>query len=147
MMNHSIRIKISDKINKEQLLENIESIFNQNNFNVDLKDGTLIFERITAKRGASKFQIISELFEGFTKGILYIDPISQNELICRITHTKQLIISLIVGVIACAIFSLNTGSFFPLFYKVGVPITLIFLVIGVLSGNSKVEELLTKAVR
>lgn len=83
-MNHTIKLKVSNDFDKENLYQALETLFIQNNYKIDQKDDALVFERMTAKRGRGKLQIINELFEGFTKGTISVDPISQNELICRI---------------------------------------------------------------
>jgi hypothetical protein len=146
-MIHSIKIKLPDGIDNESLFNSIETVFNQNNFKVDRSNDKLVFERMTSKRGADKFQILVELFKAFTQGTIYIDSDSQKELICKIDYFKQLIISLILGLIICAIFSMYTGNFLTLFLRMGLPFTIIYLAIGIMSGNSQVDELLKKAIK
>ena len=146
-MIHSIKIKIPDSIDNESLFNSIETVFNQNNFKVGRKNNEFVFERMTSNRGANKFQILIELFKAFTQGTIYVDSISQKELICKINYFKQLIISLVLGLIICSIFSLYTGDFLTPFLRVGLPFTIIYLAIGILNGNSQVEELLRKAIR
>jgi hypothetical protein len=146
-MIHSFKIKLPDSVDNESLLNSIETVFNQNNFKVDRSNDKFIFERMTSKRGADKFQILAELFKAFTQGTIYIDSVSQKELICKINYFKQLIISLVLGLLICAIFSLYTGNFLTLFLRVGLPFTIIYLAIGIMTGNSQVDELLKKAIK
>ena len=146
-MIHSIKIKIPDSIDNESLFNSIETVFNQNNFKVGRKNDKFVFERMTSNRGADKFQILIELFKAFTQGTIYVDSISQKELICKINYFKQLIISLVLGLIICSIFSLYTGDFLTPFLRVGLPFTIIYLAIGIINGNSQVEELLRKAIK
>ena len=146
-MIHSIKIKIPDSIDNESLFNSIETVFNQNNFKVGRKNNKFVFERMTSNRGADKFQILIELFKAFTQGTIYVDSISQKELICKINYFKQLIISLVLGLIIGSIFSLYTGDFLTPFLRVGLPFTIIYLAIGIINGNSLVEELLRKAIR
>ena len=146
-MIHSIKIKIPDSIDNESLFNSIETVFNQNNFKVGRKNNKFVFERMTSNRGANKFQILIELFKAFTQGTIYVDSISQKELICKINYFKQLIISLVLGLIICSIFSLYTGNFLTPFLRVGLPFTIIYLAIGIRNGNSQVEELLRKAIK
>ena len=144
-MIHSIKIKISDNIDKEGLYDSIESVFNKNHFKVERKDSQLTFERVTPQT-TNKFQLIAELYEGFTQGRIYIDNQVPVTLICKIVYSKQLIVSLIVGLMVTIIFSMYTGSFWKLFFQLGLPVTLLFLVMGILSGNSRINDLLRKVV-
>jgi len=146
-MIHSIKIKLPDSIDNESIFNSIETIFYQNNFKVVRNNDKLVFERMTSKRGANKFQILIELFKAFTQGTIYFDSISQKELICKIYYFKQLIISLVLGLIICSIFSLYTGNFLTPFLLVGLPFTIIYLAIGINTGNSHVEKLLRKAIK
>ena len=146
-MIHSIKIKLPDGIDNESLLNSIETVFNQNKFKVVRSNDQLVFERMTSKRGSGKFQILVELFKAFTQGTIFIDNNSKKELTCKIDYTKQLIISLILGLIICAIFSMYSGNFLTLFLRMGLPFTIIYLAIGVMTGNSQVDELLRKAIK
>ena len=145
-MIHSIKIKISNNIDTESLLSSIELLFTQNNFKVDRNGDKLTFERITSKK-ADKLQVIFELFRALTTGTIYFENDSQKELICKIYYFKQLAISLVVGIVICLFFSLYTGSFLTLFIKLGLPITLVFFVVGIMTGNSQVKKLLRKAIK
>lgn len=146
-MINSIKIKIPDGADTESLFSSIETLFLQNNFKVGRNGDKLTFERMTSKTAVARSQLIFELFKAFTTGTIYIDDHSQKELICRIYYFKQMIISLVVGIIVSLIFTLYTGSFFTLFLKLGLPITLVFFVVGIMRGNSMVKELLKKAVK
>jgi hypothetical protein len=146
-MIHSIKIKLPDSIDNESLFNSIETVFNQNNFKVGRSNDKLVFERMTSKRGADKFQILVELFKAFTQGTIYIDSVSQKELVCKINYFKHLIISSILGLIICTISSMYTGNFLTPFLRVGLPFTIIFLAIGIMTGNSQVDELLRKAIK
>ncbi len=146
-MIHSMKIKLPDGIDNESLFNSIETVFKQNNFKIGRRNDKLVFERMTSKRGAYKFQILVELFKAFSQGTIYIDSESKKELICKIDYFKQLIISLILGLIICAIFSIYTGNFLTLFIRVGLPFTIIYLAIGIMIGNSQVDELLRKAIK
>jgi hypothetical protein len=146
-MIYSIKIKLPDSIDNESIFNSIETIFCQNNFTVVRNNDKLVFERMTSKRGANKFQILIELFKAFTQGTIYIDSISQKELICKIYYFKQLIVSLVLGLIICSIFSLYTGNFLTPFLRFGLPFTIIYLAIGIMIGNSMVNELLRKAIK
>lgn len=146
-MIYSIKINLPDGIDNENIFNSIETVFNQNNFKVDRHGGKLFFERMTSKRGADKFQILVELFKAFTQGTIYINSDSQKELICRINYFKQLSISLILGLIICFILSIHTGNFLTSFLRVGLPFAIIYLVIGIITGNSLVDELLRKAIK
>jgi hypothetical protein len=145
-MIHSIKIKISNNIDTESLLSSIELLFTQNNFKVDRNGDKLTFERITSKK-ADKLQVIFELFRALTTGTIYFENDSQKELICKIYYFKQLAISLVVGIVICLFFSLYTGSFLTLFLKLWLPITLVFFVVGIMTGNSQVKKLLRKAIK
>ncbi len=145
-MIHSIKIKLPDSIDNESLFNSIETILCQNNFKVFRNNDKLVFERMTSKRGVNKFQILIELFKAFTQGTIYIDSNSPKELICKIYYFKQLIISLVLGLIICSVFSLYTGNFLTPFLRVGLPFTIVYLAVGRITGNSHVEKLLRKAI-
>lgn len=144
-MIHSIRIKIPDNIDNESLIASIESLFIQNNFKVDRNGDKLTFERITSKK-TNKIQVILELFKAMTIGTIYFDNVSQKELICKIYYFKQLAVSLVVGIVISLIFALYAGSFWSLLLKLGLPITLVLFVAGIVAGNSQIEKLLRKAI-
>lgn len=144
-MIHSIRIKIPGSVGNESLISSIESLFIQNNFKVDRNGDKLTFERITSKK-TNKIQVIVELFIAMTIGTIYFDNVSQKELICKIYYFKQLAVSLVVGIVISLIFTLYTGSFWSLLLKLGLPITLVLFVAGIMEGNSQVEKLLRKAI-
>lgn len=146
-MIHSIKIKIPNNIDTETLLSSIELLFTQNNFKVDRDGDKLAFERMTSKKVDKRVQLIFELFKALTIGTIYFDNVSQKELICKIYYFKQLVISLVVEIVICLIFTLYTGSFLTLFFKLGLPVTLVFFVVGIMRGNSQVEELLRKAIK
>ena len=146
-MIHSIKIKIPNNIDNETLLSSIELLFIQNNFKVVRNGDKLTFERITSKKADKKLQVIFELFKALTIGTIYFDNVSQKKLICKIYYFKQLVISLIVGIVICLIFTLYTGNFLILFLKLGLPITLVFVVVGIMTGNSQVEKLLRKVIK
>lgn len=145
-MIHSIKIKVPDNIDNESIFNSIETVFYQNNFKVVRNNGKLVFERMTSKRTANRFQILIELFKAFTQGTIYFDSISQKELICKIYYFKQLIISTVLGLIICSVFSLYTGNFLTPFLRVGLPFAIIYTIIGINTGNSHVEKLLRKAI-
>jgi len=146
-MIHSIKIKIPNNIDTETLFSSIELLFTQNNFKVDRNGDKLTFERKTSRKADKGLQLIFELFKALTIGTIYFDTVSQKELICKIYYFKQLVFSLVVGIVISLIFSLYTGSFLTLFIKLGLPITLVFVVIGIMTGNSQVEKLLRKAIK
>jgi len=146
-MINSIKIKIPDSADTESLFSSIEKLFLQNNFKVGRNGDKLTFERMTSKTADKRFQVIFELFKAFTIGTIYVDNHSQKELICKIYYFKQLIISLVVGTLISLIFTLYTGSFLTLFFKLGLPITLVFFVVGIMTGNSLVVDLLKKAIK
>lgn len=144
-MIHSIKINIPANADYENLYDSIESAFNQNHYKVERIGGQLTFERLTTQN-RGKFQLIVELYEGFTKGRIYIDHRVPGTLICKIEYYKQLVVSLILGLLVTFVFSTYTGSFWVLLFKLGFPVALLFLVIGIRSGNSMVENLLKKAL-
>jgi hypothetical protein len=145
-MIHSIKINLPANADKESIYNSIESAFFQNNFKVERKDDQLTFERFTSK-GGSKFQIISELIDGFTKGRITIDNVTPGVLTCKIDYLKQLIVSFIVGLLTAFVFSIFRGGDWIFILKVGLPIMLIFLLLGIGSGNSQVEDILRKAIK
>lgn len=144
-MNHCIKLNIPANADNESLFSSIESTFNQSNFKVERKDDYLIFERLTPQN-ISKLQLIVELIGGFTKGKITIDNHVPATLTCKIVYYKQLVVSLILGLVLTFIFSMYTENFWALFLKLGIPASLLFLVIGILSGNDQVEDLLKKAL-
>lgn len=101
---------------------------------------------MTSKRGADKFQILVELFKAFTRGTIYIGGESNRELICKINYLKQLIVSMILGLIISAIFSMITGNLLTTLLWMCIPITIICMAIGIMTGNSQIEELLRNAI-
>lgn len=144
-MIHSIKINIPASADNESIYNSIESVFNRSKFKVERDGSQLTFERLTPQN-SSKFQLIAELMEGFTKGRISIDNHVPTTLICKIVYYKQLIVSLILGLLVTFIFSMYTENFWMLFIQLGTPVTLVFLVIGILSGNARVEDLLKKAL-
>lgn len=146
-MIHSIKIKIPNSTDTETLFSSIELLFTQNNFKVDRNGDKLTFERKTSKKAVNGLQLIFELFKVLTVGTIYFDTVSQKELICKIYYFKQLVFSLVVGIVISLIFTLYTGSFLTLFIKLGLPITLVFVAVGIMTGNSQVEKLLRKAIK
>lgn len=145
-MVHSIKIWLPDNIDCEALFNSVETVFNQNNFRIVRNNNKLVFERMTSKRGADKFQILVELFKAFTRGTIYIGGESNRELICKINYLKQLIVSMILGLIISAIFSMITGDLLTTLLWMCIPITIICMAIGIMTGNSQIEELLRNAI-
>lgn len=143
---HSIKIRIPVNTDNESLYNSIESALNQNNFKVERKDDRLTFERLTSKRGV-KFQILPELLAGFSEGSIALDKDHPEVLICKMSYVKQLIVSLVLGIIVNLIFSLYSGNYGMLFLRLGLPIVLIFFMFGALSGNAQVEEILRKTIK
>lgn len=141
-----MKIKIPANADNESLYDSIESAFQQNNFKVERKDDYLTFERLSSRNGG-KYQILFELFKGFSEGNITIDKVNPEVLVCKMYYFKQLIVSVVLGLLINLIFSLYTGNYGELFLHVGLPFILIFFMIGMLSGNSQVEEILRKTIK
>lgn len=145
-MIHFIKIEIPENIDYESLFKTIEKVFNQENFIIGRENEILIFEKKTSVKGDKKFQILIELSKGLTQGTIYVDSLSRKELICKINYSKQGVISLVLGLLISAIFSLYTEHFLTPFLRLGLPFAIAFLIVGIMKGNSQVKELLKKAI-
>lgn len=84
-MIYSIKIRLSDRSDKQDLFHSIESLLNKNHFKVDRNDNQLTFERITPLT-QSKVQLIVELYKGFTNGRIYIDQHIPVIIHCKIDY-------------------------------------------------------------
>ena len=87
-----------------------------------------------------------DLFRSYPQGKIYYDNDSNKILICKIIYIKQLVLSAIIGLLVCFIFAFMHGDFLMLILKVGLPITILLLIIGILIGNFQVEGLLKQAL-
>ena len=146
-MIHIIKILIISDIDDEILYISIEKVFNQNNFSIGRIENKLTFKRKIAIGYADRLQLIFELYKSFTQGTICIDNVFPKKLICKIYYFKQLILSLTLGLIISFIFAIYAGSFLTLFLQLGLPTALMFLIVGILTGNSQIKELLRKAIK
>ena len=145
-MTYTIRLSISKRVNNDTLFDSIETLFCQNNFLVTRKDKYLTFEKKSSNDYNPKLQILVDLFRSFPQGKIYYDNDSAKILICKINYIKQLILSAILGLLVSFIFAFMQGDLLLLILKVGLPITVLLFIIGILFGNSQVKELLVRAI-
>ena len=145
-MIYTIKILLPYNIDSDEVLYSIETLLTDSNFKVSRNNNKLNFERLTSKKGAQKFQILTELFKSLPTGEVYIATDLQKELICKINYFKHLSISLILGLLISVLFSLYSENFIRLFLWIGLPFTIIYTIIGILKGNSQIEKLLRKAI-
>jgi hypothetical protein len=128
-------------MNNDSLYDSIETLFCQNNFLVARKGKYLTFEKKSSNDYNPKLQILVDLLRSFPQGTIYYDNDSAKILICKINYIKQLVLSAILGLLASFIFAFMQGDLLMLILKVGLPITVLLLIIGILIGNFRVKEL------
>jgi hypothetical protein len=146
-MINTIKLTLSGKTNSSELWVPIEKVLTQNNFRVQKNEEKLFFERKIINRNGDKFRILIELYMGFTRGEIYVQNHSEKYLICRLTYLKQFMIALIVGLIISVISSLFMESILSSILTIGLPFTMIYLIIGMANGNSQMSKLLNEAVK
>ncbi|MCL4483276.1 MAG: hypothetical protein M1445_11840 [Bacteroidetes bacterium] len=145
-MTHTFRLSISKRMNNDNLYDSIETLFIKNNFLVARKDKYLTFKKKSSNDYNPKLQILVDLFRSFPQGKIYYDNDSAKILICKINYIKQLVLSAILGLLVSFIFAFMQGDLWMLMLKVGLPITVLLFIIGILIGNSQVKKLLERAI-
>lgn len=146
-MIHSFRIPVQAEVQNQKLIDTIESLFVENDFRVQREDCKITFERLILQDHRDGFHIMDELFEGFTRGIIYIEDASPKELVCKIYYFRLLMVSIMIGFLICIIFYLYLNNFTTALTRVGMPVSLFFVVMGVKTGNAQVKDLLIEAVK
>ena len=126
-MNYKIIRKIefnenasSEKI-ETQIFESFKVTLEKDGFRTYLENNSLIFDRKIENINRTKGAILGELVESMVSGNIKIQD--KNKLVVTLNYTRQLIVSMIVGLVAAFIFGIVSDynlkfmiiSFFSLF--------------------------------
>lgn len=145
-MKLTIRLSISRRVNKDTLLDSIETLFCRNNFSVTRKDKYLTFEKKSSHDFNPKIQLLVDLFRAFPKGQIGYDKDAAEMLVCKISHTKQFVLSAMLGLLVSFIFAFMQGDLWMSLLKIGLPLTALLLAVGIFVGNFRVKKLIGRAI-